>query len=92
MQVHFFRDYENPKNRMSKVREVDFVPENLEGQVVPVEIKFRRTVHESDFAGLNTFIKRFGPRYGVMVTRETYNWRPDLRILCVPLLEFLLAF
>lgn len=92
VQVHFFRDHENPKNRMSKTREVDFIPENLEGSTVPIEIKFRRTIQESDFAGLNTFIKRFGPRYGIMVTRESYEWRSDLKILCVPLLEFLLAF
>src|SRR5262249_127416 len=29
MPIHFFRDYENPKDRQSPVREVDFVTEPL---------------------------------------------------------------
>jgi predicted AAA+ superfamily ATPase len=92
VQVHFFRDHEKPGNRMSKIREVDFISEDLRGQVIPIEIKFRRSITDDDFTGLSTFVRRFGPRYGLMVTRHTYEWRGDLRILCVPLLEFLLAF
>jgi uncharacterized protein len=89
IQVHFFRDYEKP-HRMSKIREVDFVVESLNGEVVPIEIKFRQTIQNDDFVGINTFMDRFDPRYGIMVTRETYRWHG--KVLCVPLLEFLLAF
>lgn len=92
MQVHFFRDYEKPRNRMSKIREVDFVPENLKGQVVPLEIKFRVQIRDTDYLGLITFMERYKSSYGIMVTRDTYEWRADLRVLCVPLLEFLLAY
>jgi uncharacterized protein len=92
LQVHFFRDYEKPSDRRTRVMEVDFIAEHIRGDVVPIEIKFRRTISHDDFFGLGHFISRFNARYGIMVTRETYGWYPDRRIICVPLLEFLLTF
>lgn len=92
LQVHFFRDYEKPGNRMSKTREVDFIAENIEGMTVPLEIKFRRSISDGDFSGLVTFMQRYGAKFGIMVTRELYEWRRDVKVLCVPLMEFLLAF
>src|SRR5207244_576523 len=41
LQVHFFRDYENPSDRRTKMREVDFVAEHTSGEVLPIEVKFR---------------------------------------------------
>jgi predicted AAA+ superfamily ATPase len=92
LQVHFFRDYERPGNRSSKIREVDYVVEQLAGVTIPIEIKFRHTIDGSDFVGLNTYLSRFGSPYGIMVTRDHYEWKENQRILCVPLMEFLLAF
>jgi predicted AAA+ superfamily ATPase len=92
LQVHFFRDYENPKDRRTPVREVDFVVEHLAGTVVPIEIKFRKSIHPQDYSGLKLFIGRFRPPHGIMVTRDTHAWDEEFRILSVPLLEFLLAF
>jgi predicted AAA+ superfamily ATPase len=92
LQVHFYRDYEKPGDRRSRLVEVDFVAERIRGDVLPIEIKFRRKIGRDDFFGLSIFMKRFGAPFGIMVTRETYEWHPDLKILCVPLLEFLLAF
>ena len=92
LQVHFFRDYEKPADRRTRIVEVDFVAEHIRGDVVPIEIKFRRTIGHDDFFGLSQFIARFNARYGIMVTRETYGWFPDRKIICVPLLEFLLTF
>lgn len=92
IQVHFFRDFENPKNRNSRVCEVDFVAEDPLGQVIPIEIKFRRRLSGSDFHGVRVFMRRFKSRYGLVVTRDTYDWKTDDRILCVPLLDFLCAF
>jgi predicted AAA+ superfamily ATPase len=91
LQVHFYRDYEKPSDRRNKIREVDFVPEHIGGEVCPIEIKFRRSIGAGDFAGLIAFMHRFQPKFGIMVTREHYEWRADLRIMCVPLLDFLLA-
>ena len=62
------------------------------GDVIPIEIKFRRSIRGDDFAGLRSFMTRFPARYGIMVTRSHYEWHSDLRVMCVPLLEFLLAF
>jgi predicted AAA+ superfamily ATPase len=92
IQVHFFRDYENPKDRRTPLREVDFVAETRSGSVLPIEIKFRKTIGSDDFAGLRVFRKRFGSKYAIMVTRDTYQWYPGDGILCVPLMDFLLAF
>lgn len=92
LQVHFYRDYEKPEDRRTKIVEVDYVAEHIRGDVVPIEIKFRRTISHEDFFGLTLFIKRFNAKYGILVTRDTYAWHPNLKIMCVPLLEFLLAF
>lgn len=92
LRFHFFRDYEQPGYRKSPVREVDFVAENAPGDVVPIEIKFRTRIEDKNFLGLIHFMKRFKSDYGIMVTRDTYLWKEDYRILCVPLMEFLLAF
>ena len=92
LQVHFYRDYEKPGDRRTKVAEVDYVAEHIRGDVLPLEIKFRRTIGYDDFRNLSLFLKRFDARYGIMVTRDTYAWHPNLKIMCVPLLEFLLAF
>jgi hypothetical protein len=92
LQVHFFRDHLNPKDRRTALCEVDFVPEHLSGAVVPIEVKFRRSISPNAFAGLIAFMRRFKPAYGIMVTRDSYEWRDDLKVLCVPVLEFLLAF
>jgi predicted AAA+ superfamily ATPase len=92
IQVHFFREHENPKNRNSPLVEVDFVAEDQTGAVVPIEIKFRHQLHGKDFFGLRNFMKRFKTPYGVLVTRDTFDWKEEDRILCVPLLDFLCTF
>lgn len=93
IQVHFFRDYENPRNRKSRLCEVDFVPEDHAGVVIPIEIKFRRRLSENDFFGLRHFLHRFSSApFGILVTRETFDWKENDRILCVPLLDFLCEF
>ncbi len=92
LEAHFFRDYQDPRNPKSPVMEVDFVLEDRVGIVVPVEIKFRKKLDSKDFAGLSCFMNRFKSRAGVLVTLDTWEWNPVTRILCVPLLDFLLAF
>ncbi len=92
IQVHFFRDHENPRNRNSPIIEVDFVPEDQSGMVIPIEIKFRHQLHGKDFRGLRGFMNRFKSPYGLLVTRDVFDWKAEDRILCVPLLDFLCAF
>ena len=92
LQAHFFRDYEDPQNRRSPVREVDFVAERIDGTVVPIEVKFRRRIDAADLAGLRLFKKRFSPPLSIVVTRETSRWDGDERVLLIPLRNFLLAF
>jgi predicted AAA+ superfamily ATPase len=94
LQVHFFRDYEVQGSRKSPLMEVDFVVENPAGDLVPIEIKFRANIENRHFDGLRHFMTRFKTKtkHGIMVTRDTFQWRSDLRIMCVPLMEFLLAF
>jgi hypothetical protein len=92
LQVHFFRDFDRPHDRRTVIREVDFVAESHTGEVLPIEIKFRKSIDDRDLAGLKAFSKRFGPRHSILVTRETHQWFPKERIMCVPLMDFLLAF
>jgi hypothetical protein len=91
IQVHFYRDYQEPGNRRSPIDEVDFVTEALDGTVVPVEVKFRRQVRAEDTSALRRFIARFDAPFGILVTRDLSRIGDDDPVLCVPLLEFLLA-
>jgi len=92
LQVHFFRDFEDPKNRKSPVREVDFVVERIDGKTLPVEVKFRKRIDPPDLLGLGLFRARFQPAFGIVVTRDRHDWDKAGRILYVPLQDFLLAF
>jgi len=92
LQVHFFRDYENPKDRRSRLHEVDFVAERLDGAVLPIEVKFRKRIDAEDATGVLHFLKRFDAPLGILVTRELSRWDPQRRLLCIPLQDFLLGF
>lgn len=94
LQVHFFRDFDNPANRRSPIREVDFVVERPDGTVIPIEIKFRKSIKEQDCMGVKAFLSRFNriSPHGIIVTREMRQWDAEQRILFVPLMDFLLAF
>jgi hypothetical protein len=92
LQVHFYRDYEQPDNRRSPIEEVDFVAEALDGTVVPIEVKFRRKIRPEDTVTLRRFLDRFDAPFGIVVTRDLFRVEDGDRVLCVPLLEFLLGF
>ena len=90
LQVHYFRDYQNPRDRRTPIVEVDFVPERIDGRVLPVEVKFRRRIDSADRTGLHHFMTTYNASFGILVTRETSDW--DGKILQIPLQDFLLAF
>lgn len=92
LQVHFFRDYEDPGNRRSTVREVDFVLERIDGETIPVEVKFRKHIDVEDVAGIRHFMGRFRSPLGMVVTRQLERRDPEARLLYIPLRNFLLAF
>jgi predicted AAA+ superfamily ATPase len=92
LQVHFFRDYSVPGDRRSKIEEIDFVVETLDGTVVPIEVKFRAKIDAADSLTVQRFIERFKAPFGIVVTREHSEWNASRRILFVPVLEFLLGF
>lgn len=92
LQVHFFRDFAEPHDRRSPVREVDFVAERLDGLTLPIEVKFRRRVDGADFAGIECFRRRYRAAPAIVVTRETPRWDAAREALLVPLEPFLLAF
>jgi predicted AAA+ superfamily ATPase len=92
VQVHFYRDYQTPGNRRSPIEEIDFVLETLDGTVIPLEVKFRRRIDPSDLSGLRRFVGKFDSPFGVLVTREMFACEPEDRVICIPVLEFLLGF
>lgn len=92
LQVHFWKDYEVRGNRRSPICEVDFVAERIDGETLPIEVKFRRKIDSEDARGLRLFIDRYKSPYGLMVTRDLHRWDEESRILYVPLQTFLLAF
>jgi len=92
LQVHFYRDYERPGDRRTPIIEVDFVAERLDGTVMPIEVKFRKSIKADHTIGLRHFKRRYASPLGVLVTRESTLWNPVEGILSLPLQSFLLAF
>lgn len=92
LQVHFFRDYAEPNNRRSPIREVDFVVERVDGTTLPVEVKFRKRIDSEDLLGIKAFQARFGVSRAIVVTRDRSEWREREGILLMPLANFLAAF
>jgi predicted AAA+ superfamily ATPase len=89
--VHFYRERLDPSDRRSPFQEVDFVAERTDGAVLPVEVKFRRTIDDADFAALRRFMELHECRRGLLVTRDT-SGLDDERLLVVTLRDFLLAY
>ncbi|HMM36316.1 MAG TPA: ATP-binding protein [Thermoanaerobaculia bacterium] len=92
LQVHFFRDFADPRDRRSRVHEVDFVAERIDGEVLPVEVKFRKRIDAEDLAGLRHFRSCFDSKLSVLVTRDSWKVDPAEGQLSIPLVPFLLAF
>jgi len=92
LQVHFYREYEDQKDRHSRQHEVDFIAERVDGSVLPVEVKFRKRIDAADLDGLRHFMRKFESPRGVVVTRDLTRWDAGARILYIPLQSFLLAF
>jgi hypothetical protein len=92
LQVHFYREFEDPNDRRSRQHEVDFVAERVDGAVLPIEVKFRKRIDAADLDGLRYFMRKFGSPCGVVVTRDLGRWDAEARVLYVPLPSFLVAF
>jgi predicted AAA+ superfamily ATPase len=92
LQVHFFREFEDPGDRRSPVHEVDFVAEDVSGMTVPVEVKFRKRIDAEDLKGLRHYMARFQPPVGVVVTRGESRYDSRQRVLFIPFVNLLLAF
>ncbi len=88
--LHFYRDRIDPKDRRSAFEEVDFVAERTDGTVLPIEVKFRRTISGDDLVTTRRFVDRFRAPAGYVVSRETTL--RDLPLRVVPLCDFLLGF
>jgi predicted AAA+ superfamily ATPase len=74
-------------------REVDFIVHAGGKQYLPVEVKYRETIDNADFASLQYFMGKFGQRFGIIVTKQTFqNQIEERKILALPLSVFLLLF
>jgi len=76
--------------------EVDFVIENPEGEITPIEVKYQNAINPEDYKGLYSFFKHFEKvKYGIMVTKdkfEMHRTKDGRAIQLVPLWLFLLSF
>ena len=66
--------------------------ERVDGTCLPVEVKFRKRIDAADLKSAKAFLARFSAPHAIIVTRDLFRWDAINRILCVPLLEFLLCF
>jgi len=90
LQVHYYREHEDPHNRRSPLVEVDYVAEAADGTVLPIEVKFRKAIDAADTKGLRHFMDKFRSPCGILVTRDDLAWDGRGRILTIPLVDFLL--
>jgi predicted AAA+ superfamily ATPase len=74
------------------MEEVDFVIETLDGRAIPVEVKFRQTIEPRDVDSVRRFMARYRSPFGIVVTRDLFYCEEDEPVICVPVLDFLLAF
>lgn len=88
--LHFYRDRIELDDRRSPFEEVDFVAERTDGTVLPIEVKFRRTIGADDLQATRRFVERFKSPAGFVVSRDTWLHTPPLRV--IPLCDFLLGF
>ena len=76
--------------------EVDFVIEDPEGEITPIEVKYQNAINPEDYKGLYSFFKHFKKvKYGIMVTKdrfELHQTKDGGTIQLVPLWLFLLSF
>lgn len=77
-QVYYWRDPQG--------KEVDMVVD-IEGKPLPIEMKYRRDP-KRDLNGMRSFLKRFNPPFGLVVTRDLLEL--DGKLLFIPLVDFLL--
>ncbi|MBW6517769.1 MAG: DUF4143 domain-containing protein [ANME-2 cluster archaeon] len=69
--------------------EVDIVLD-IDGKIVPVEVKYQNNIYEHDLKNLHYFMDVQGLDFGVVVTRNLFEMRKN--ILCIPVWMFLLIF
>lgn len=90
LQVHFYRDLRDGAKPRGGYDEVDYVAEDAGGRLFPIEVKFRNRIDREDLDGVRRFMRRYGCRHGLVVTRETSGLEDGVAL--VPLMDFLLAF
>ncbi|ODS42381.1 MAG: hypothetical protein MSIBF_03390 [Candidatus Altiarchaeales archaeon IMC4] len=78
--VFFFRDPQK--------REVDFVVVKG-GEIIPIEVKYRRYINEKDIEGLRFFMEKFKCKSGIVLTKDTF--KKEGSITYIPVWLFLLC-
>lgn len=91
-EAHFYKDLREKGRPRSGYEEVDFVLEEINGTIVPIEVKFQRKIRAEDAAPVLRFRERFRAPMGILVTRQTRLAMPRQGLFHIPLLDFLLAF
>lgn len=67
--------------------EVDIVIE-VSRKLMPIEVTYRADIGEKELRGINEFMKKHKPLFGIIVTRDTFDLRGE--IVYIPLWLFLL--
>ncbi|HBI23876.1 MAG TPA: hypothetical protein DDX84_06705 [Nitrospiraceae bacterium] len=65
-----------------------------DSQPVPIEIKYRSSIHKRDARGLNSFMKKYSLSRGTMITRD-FEGSVQLTggtVDCVPYWKFLVQY
>ena len=75
----------------SNTSEVDIVI-NLNGKILPIEVKYKTEITKRDIAGIEKFMREFKVRQGIIVTKDLLGLERlgENKILFLPLWVFLL--
>jgi hypothetical protein len=65
--------------RDNKDREVDIIIKDK--KVIPIEIKYKNRIQKKDLESIQYFIDKFNCEFGVVVTRDTLEFRDNLYLI-----------
>lgn len=58
-------------------KEVDIVLD-LKTSILPIEVKYRNTVNDSDLIGIQTFMKKYNVSHGIVVTKDRLCYKNNI--------------
>jgi len=81
--INYFRE---------KDKEIDFIVHTDASNYLPIEVKYRENIQDTELRTITNFCKRFKLEHAIVVTKKWSDYRKVNNLLYLPLPHFLLLF